>query len=200
VGLHRVCAGLALAVLGSLASISASAEAQKQQVPPGFTKSRAGSVHDFDYFRGAWDTVQHRLIGEPGSPDAKWHDFPGRLCMNPYLDGHVTVDELYFPTLKRGGLTLKRQWSIYWVSSETGRLDPVPTVGGFEGNRGEFYAEDQIKDRPVKVRYLWVLKDNDHARWEQALSYDDVTWQTNWAADFTRADPARMCSEGRPIR
>jgi hypothetical protein len=180
--------------------------AQEQPVPPGFTMARTGSPHDFDYFRNAWNTNQHRLVGEPGSSDAKWQDFPGVLCMSPYLDGHATVDELYFPTLKRGGLTLrtfdhvKRQWSIYWVSSETGRLDPVPVVGGFQGNRGEFYAEDQINGRPVKVRYLWILKDRDHARWEQALSYDNATWHTNWAADFTRADPARVCSEGRPIR
>ncbi len=55
-----------------------------------------------------------------------------------YLDGAATVDELYFPTKGWSGLTLrtfdkdKRQWSIYWVSSATGRLDP-PVVGGFDG-------------------------------------------------------------------
>jgi hypothetical protein len=118
----------------------------------------------------------------------------------------ATVDELYFPTLDRAGLTLRtfdrerRQWSIYWVTSATGRLDPVPVVGGFNGNRGEFYAQDRVDGRAVKVRYLWLIADRNHARWEQAFSYDDRTWETNWTADFTRADPSVICEGGRPKR
>jgi hypothetical protein len=115
------------------------------------------------------------------------------------------VDEIVFPTKGWAGLTLraydleKRQWSIYWVSSKTGRLEP-PVVGGFERERGEFYGEDRDGDRPVKVRYSWVKQDRDHARWEQAFSYDDRTWETNWTADFTRADAAKTCAAGRPKR
>ena len=117
----------------------------------------------------------------------------------------ATVDELYFPTKGWSGLTLrtfdkdKRQWSIYWVSSSTGRLDP-PVVGGFDGARGEFYGTDQDDGRPVKVRYTWSKIDDDHARWEQAFSYDDRMWETNWTADFTRADPGVTCENGRPRR
>ena len=175
-------------------------------IPTGFTMNRTGSVTDFDYFRGGWETVQHKLVGEADQPGAKWEDFPGTLCMRPYLEGHATVDELYFPTSRSAGLTLrtfdheKKQWSIYWVSSTTGRLDPVPVIGGFDGNRGEFYAEDRVNGRPVKVRYLWIIKDQDHAVWEQALSFDDRAWHTNWTADFTRADTAKLCRDGRPIR
>jgi len=110
------------------------------------------------------------------------------------------------PTKGVAGLTLrtfdpeKRQWSIYWVSSATGRLDPVAVVGGFQGNRGEFYAADRDSGRPVKVRYTWEIRDRAHARWEQAFSYDDRTWETNWTADFERADPAKTCTGGRPRR
>lgn len=174
--------------------------------PAGFTMDRIGAVTDFDYFRGGWETVQHRLAGDVRSPASKWEDFPGRLCMQPYLEGHATVDELFFPTRGSAGLTLRtfdherRQWSIYWVSGASGRLDPVPVVGGFHGNRGEFYAMDQADGQPVRVRYLWIIKDRDHARWEQALAFDDGVWRTNWTADFTRADTAKICSEGRPIR
>jgi hypothetical protein len=50
------------------------------------------------------------------------------------------------------------------------------------------------------VRFLWLISDQNHARWEQAFSYDDRTWETNWTADFTRADPARICEGGRPKR
>lgn len=188
----------------ALAFLSGPAFAQDAS-PPGFTMERTGSENDFAYFDGAWTTVQHRLrTRTPGSND--WEDFPGTLCATPYLEGRATVDEIYFPTRQTAGFTLRlfdrerRQWSVYWVSSVTGRLDPIPVVGGFEGNRGEFYASDQIDGRPIKVRYLWTLIDHDHARWEQAFSFDNRTWETNWTADFTRADADALCENGQPRR
>jgi hypothetical protein len=176
----------------------------RSEVPQGFTMSRTGTVHDFDYFAGGWTTHQHRL--QRSTSSSRWEDFPGTLCMALYLDGMATVDELYFPTKRTAGLTLrtfdpqKRQWSIYWISSTTGKLDPVPVVGGFDGNRGEFYAEDQDNGRPIKVRYLWTIIDHDHARWEQAFSYGNQEWKTNWTADFERADPSTVCQGNRPKR
>lgn len=193
----------AFCVAAALA-FAACATAQEAALP-GFTMERAGNIHDFDYFEGAWTTTQHRLrTRTPGSND--WEDFPGTLCMTRYLDGAATVDELYFPTRRAGGLTLRLfdrahgQWAIYWVNSAIGRLDPIPVVGGFEGNRGEFYARDTIDGRSIKVRYLWTIIDHDHARWEQAFSFDDRTWDTNWVAAFTRAEPAALCERGQPRR
>ncbi|MCY1054666.1 hypothetical protein [Nannocystis sp. SCPEA4] len=52
----------------------------------------------------------------------------------------------------------------------------------------------------MKVRYKWTKLDEDHARWEQAFSYDGGAWETNWTAEFTRADPAAVCEAGRPRR
>jgi hypothetical protein len=66
------------------------------------------------------------------------------------------------------------------------RLDPVAVVGGFEGNHGEFYAAEQDGGRPIKVRYTWDIRDR--------------SWETNWTADFERADPAKTCAGGRPRR
>lgn len=191
---------LGAGVLLGAASIAA---AQTDSGPPGFTMERTGSQDDFAYFQGGWTTLQHKLKARGGD---EWETFPGNLCMTRHLDGLATVDELYFPTLRRAGLTLRtfdparRQWSIYWVSSATGKLDPIPVVGGFAGQRGEFYAADRVNGVHVKVRYLWVISDRDHAHWEQAFSYDDRTWETNWRADFTRADAARICDHGRPKR
>jgi hypothetical protein len=174
--------------------------------PPGYALTRTGSVHDFDYFAGAWTTHQRKLkVRGVGSTD--WEEFPATLCMTPYLDGAATVDELYMPTRHAAGLTVRtfdprgHQWSIYWVDSSIGKIDPVPEVGGFDGDRGEFYAQDHAADgKPIKSRYLWTKLDRDHARWEQAISYDDRTWETNWTADFTRVDPAQVCDNGRPKR
>jgi hypothetical protein len=173
--------------------------------PPGFTMSRTGDVHDFEYFVGAWKTTQRRLKAR-GVESHDWEEFSATECLTSYLDGKATVDELYMPTKDRAGLTLRtfdpvrRQWSIYWVSGATGQLDPVPVVGGFSGDRGEFYAEDTVDERRVKVRYTWNKIDRDHARWEQAFSYDQRSWETNWIADFTRADASVACDGGRPKR
>jgi hypothetical protein len=196
---------LTLASAG-LSGFAAPATAQTPDDPssPGYTLSRTGNVHDFDYFAGGWTTQQRRLK-QRGVGSTEWEAFPATLCMALYLDGIATVDELYFPTKGWAGLTLrtfdlgKRQWSIYWVSSASGKVEP-PVVGGFEGDHGEFYGEDQDNGRPVKVRYTWDRRDRDHARWEQAFSYDNRTWETNWTADFVRADPGKTCANGRPRR
>jgi hypothetical protein len=173
-------------------------------IPPGYTTTRTGTAHDFDYFEGAWTTRQRRLKAR-GVGSTDWEEFPATLCMSLYLGGIATVDELYMPTKQRSGLTLrtfdlqKRQWSIYWVNSATGKLEP-PVVGGFEDGHGEFYGEDTDSGRPVKVRYSWNEIDRDRARWEQAFSYDGRAWETNWTAEFTRANPATTCERGHPKR
>lgn len=188
----------------SAATAATSAPAAGTVGPPGYTLARTGGPHDFDDFAGGWTTVQRRLK-QRGIGSADWEQFPATLCMTLFLDGMVTADELLFPTKGWSGFTLrafdveKRQWSIWWVSSRSGRLE-APVVGGFDGARGEFYGEDVDAGRKVKVRYSWVKLDRDHARWEQAFSYDDRTWETNWTADFTRADPAAVCEGGRPRR
>ncbi len=197
--------GSTLGLLCALAGCAPSAPARPAASPPGYTLQRTGGVHDFDYFAGGW-TISQRKLRARGVGSNDWEEFPGSLCMTLYLDGVATVDELYMPTKRTSGLTLRtfdpkaRQWSIYWVYSVTGRLDPVPVVGGFDGDRGEFYADDKDGDRPIKVRYLWRKLDAEHARWEQAFSYDDRSWETNWTADFVRADASSVCSGGRPRR
>ncbi|MCY0987762.1 hypothetical protein OV203_11540 [Nannocystis sp. ILAH1] len=195
---------LASAACARPAQSGTAAPANPPKAPPDYTTARTGDVHDFDYFAGGWTTAQRRLKARGVGSD-EWEEFPATLCMTPYLGGMATVDELYFPTKGWAGLTLrtfdlaKRQWSIYWVSSETGLLG-TPVVGGFQGDRGEFYGPDEDAGRPVAVRYRWTRLDADHARWEQAFSYDGGAWETNWTADFTRADPAGVCEAGRPKR
>jgi hypothetical protein len=201
----RIAAPAFCLTLICAASGASGAAAGSTNLPPGYSTSRTGDVHDFDYFVGAWITEQRRLkVRDAGSAD--WEQFSATQCLTLYLGGLATVDELYIPAKDRAGLTLrtfdveKRQWSIYWVNSTTGKLDADPVVGGFQGNHGEFYAQDEDNHRPVKVRYTWDKIDRDHARWQQAFSYDDRTWETNWIADFTRADASKVCENGRPRR
>jgi hypothetical protein len=131
---------LFITTCASLAVLAARVPAEGSgALPPGYATTRTGDVHDFDYFAGACTTTQRRLNAR-GVGSTEWEEFPATLCMSLYLGGMVTVDELYFPTKGWAGFTVrtfdleKRQWSIYWVSSTTGRMD-VPVVGGFDGDR-----------------------------------------------------------------
>jgi len=200
--MHRIFLAVLIACFGLSQIATSTPENLDASDPPGYTINRTGGMHDFDYFAGGWTTHQRRLK-DRGVRSKEWEEFPATLCMSLYLGGIATVDELYFPTKGWAGLTLrtfdlqKKQWSIYWVSSASGKLD-TPVVGGFNDDHGEFYGEDQDNGRPVKVRFTWNKVDHDHARWEQAFSYDNRTWEINWTADFTRVDAAKICKGGRP--
>jgi hypothetical protein len=201
----RATASTAGAAASPPPSPAAGADGAPGRSPAADAGAPTGSVHDFAYFAGGWTTRQRRLVAR-GVGSTEWDEFPATLCMRPYLEGVVTVDEMHLPTKGWAGVTVrafdleKGQWSIYWINSQNGRVDP-PVVGGFDGDRGEFFGDDVDGGRPVKVRYLWTKIDRDHARWEQAFSYDGArTWETNWTADFQRADAAQVCEAGRPRR
>jgi hypothetical protein len=149
-----------------------------------------GDIHDFDFLIG--DRVgQNRRLKARGVGSNEWDEFVGVSRTRQYLGGMVNVGEVNFPTKGWSGLTMRvfnpetRQWSIYWISSKRGTLDPSQ-VGGFTGDRGEFYGDDEDNGRRVKVRYTWTKTGPDTARWEQAFSYDGRTWETNWTSDFVR--------------
>jgi hypothetical protein len=167
----------------------------------GYTTSRTGDLHDFDWIAGAWK-VSNRRLKARGVGSDEWDEFPAVDCGRVHLGGVVNVDELLFPTKGWSGVTFrtfdvaKRQWSIYWVNSRNGQMFP-PVVGGFDGARGEFYGDDEDNGRPVKVRFVWTRLGPDRAHWEQAFSADGRTWEVNWTNDFERADPA-ICVDGRP--
>ncbi|NUP03461.1 MAG: hypothetical protein HOV96_21530 [Nonomuraea sp.] len=149
-------------------------------------------MDDFDFLTGTWDVVNRRRV-KPLAGSDEWEEFPGRSVATRHFGGAASFDEITFPTKGWHGLTVRlydpetRQWSIYWGSSRTGRLDTRPMVGGFEGDRGEFFGEETHEGSPVRCRFLWTAGDGDTARWEQAYSADEgQTWETNWTMDFTR--------------
>jgi hypothetical protein len=168
--------------------------------PPGYTLAGTGDIHDFDFIAGAW-TVTNRRLRARGVGSTEWEEFPAAACGEQYLGGVVNVDEIAFPSKGWAGVTVRtfdrarRQWSIYWINSRTGTMFP-PVVGGFTGDRGEFYGEDEDDGRHVLVRFVWTRRGPDRASWEQAFSFDGRTWEVNWTNEFTRADPS-TCT-GRP--
>ena len=71
-------------------------------------------------------------------------------------------------------------WSLYWVASNIGVLDP-PVVGSFENNVGHFFTKDTFNGKNIIVVFRWDVRDKDHPVWSQAFSPDNgKTWEWNW--------------------
>src|SRR5690606_22893353 len=100
--------------------------------------------------------------------------------------GNMDIYKATFDGKPFEGFTLRlfnpatRLWSLYWVASNTGVLDP-PVVGSFEGNNGSFYCKDVYNGKPVLVMFRWDKTDKDKPVWSQAFSPDNgATWEWNW--------------------
>jgi len=150
-----------------------------------------GTITDFDFLVGTWN-VENRRLRERGVGSDQWDEFPATMTLVQRLDGVVNVDQIDFPTKGFSGLTLRsfdleqHRWSIYWINSERGVLDP-PVHGGFAGDDGVFYGDDVDNGTPVHVVFNWTRIDADHARWQQSFSIDGETWETNWVMEMSRA-------------
>lgn len=156
-----------------------------------------GGAHDFDFVAGRWSVVNRRLRARGVSCD-DWDEFGGTHRGRLLLGGIANVDEMVCPSRGFSGMSVRafdpvaRRWSISWVSSTRGVLEP-PVFGGFGGDHGEFYGDDVDGGRPVQVRFRWDRPGPHTARWEQSFSYDGAPWERNWVMEFTRegGPPAR---------
>jgi len=149
---------------------------------------------DFDFFIGRWRVSHHRLVGRlVGSDD--WQDFDGTTETRKILSGLGNVDEnvLNLPAGTYQAVTLRlfdpgrAVWTIHWIDARTATAD-APMIGRFVNGAGEFFGDDMLDGRPIRVRFRWFVDDADHCRWEQAFSPDGgVSWETNWTMAFERA-------------
>jgi len=149
-----------------------------------------GRITDFDFLTGAWD-VSHRRLVERWVGSDEWDEFEGTSWCESRVGGVANVEQVDCPSRGFSGLTVRvfdlaaRQWSICWVNSGVGRLEP-PVVGGFDGPVGIFDGSDTDEGLSIRVRFTWTVGDTDHARWEQAFGADGAVWETNWSMAFTR--------------
>ena len=85
------------------------------------------------------------------------------------------------------GLTLRlfdpktRLWSLYWIASNTGKIDP-PVVGSFNKNGvGHFFGKDTFNGKPILVVFRWDARNKERPIWSQAFSPDNgKTWEWNF--------------------
>lgn len=150
----------------------------------------ADGQHDFDWEIGTWRTTV-RVLAEPLSASAdEWLHFAGTSVVRPLMDRRANVVELAVsgPSGRIDGLNLRLyepqagRWSSTFVSARDGLLTPS-VYGGFRDGVGEFYGDDQLDGRPIRVRFLIFSQGQDKATFEQAFSADGgTTWETNWIA------------------
>jgi hypothetical protein len=152
--------------------------------------STNSSRHDFDFLAGSW-TMDNRRLKCRLNGCAEWIEYKSSdQNWGPMLNGIGNVD-LYKTSYNQAGnvpyegLTLRlfdpatRLWSLYWVDSNIGRLDP-PVVGSFEGNVGTFYCKDVFEGKKILVMFKWDKTDADNPVWSQAFSEDNgKTWEMN---------------------
>ena len=148
------------------------------------TASATSSPSDFDFLVGKWKNAQspaqqkaRKLQGldrvrfvwmripKPSMAPRTWIFIPPLRCQARRVN--VSKDS------RCGSLIRKtRLWSLYWVASNTGVLDP-PVVGSFENNVGHFFCKDTFKEKPIIVMFRWDARNKDRPVWGQAFSSDN---------------------------
>jgi hypothetical protein len=148
---------------------------------------------DFDFLQGSFDVKGSRLR-DPLNPDSGWTEVPATSSAIVHFDGAVSIDEMWFPTEQRFGLSLRlwdqntRTWTVRWLTSRGGGLGP-PVQGVWADGRCWFTGPDEYDGRPLLASYSWSDVTDDGASWEQCFSVDEGrTWQPNFDMRFTRRD------------
>jgi hypothetical protein len=164
---------------------------------PGSGVPGTGASGDFDFLVGSWDG-RHRRLRKALAGCDEWDEIASSTTCWSVFGGAANIDEVTVPDLGFSGLTVRlldpvaRTWSLWWVNSKNGQMDPPPVTGSFADGVGRFYCDQLLEGRPIRCRYTWSEITPTSARWDQAFSVDDgQTWETNWTTWFTRrAEPA----------
>ena len=186
--------GVILPILVFCAMLAASLCAQTT-ADPATLPQRDGS-HDFDFLIGDWKAHVRRLPDRLNNSNV-WVEYDGISNHKKLLDSNANFEEFDVTStdkklhIKAQTLRLynptTHQWSIYLVDVDNGTLGLPPVVGGFNGNRGEFFDQEEYKGRAILVRYVWLNLSPKSARMEQSFSPDGgKTWEVNWICELSR--------------
>ncbi len=187
---------LGAAILGLALATASPSLASQDNVKTKASADLSG-LHAFDLRAGKWHVV-HKRLKERLAGSTQWETFTGEQVWWTTLNGQGNADDnlLRLPGGDYWGFTSRAYdaqtglWAIWWLDSRNphGPLDP-PMKGRFVDGVGTFYADDTLRGKPIKVRFIWSNITATSAHWEQAFSPDGgKTWELNWTSDFTKAD------------
>jgi hypothetical protein len=162
--------------------------------------SKTSSQNDFDFLAGKW-TMDNKRLKTRLNNSTEWIEYKSTdENFGILLNGLGNLD-IYRTTFNQvnnkpyEGITLRlfnpetRLWSLYWVDSNLGVLDP-PVVGSFEGNIGTFYCKDVFQGKKILVMFKWDKTDPENPVWSQAFSEDNgKTWEMNMTNVSHRINP-----------
>lgn len=149
---------------------------------------------DFDFMFGRW-SVLHRRLKSRLVDCQEWERFEGVSETRPILGGTGNLEDnhIHLPGGAYRAVALRSfdetsgLWSIWWLDGRAPHQLDTPVTGRFEDETGNFFADDFLEGRPIKVRFLWIR--GAEPRWEQAFSADGgESWETNWTMTFSRLD------------
>ena len=147
----------------------------------------------FDSHIGTWHTTLKRLK-DPLSSSTTWLAYEGTTTVHAVLQGRANLVELQVAgeAGRIDGVSLRLydprsgQWTLNYANLADGTL-ATPSIGRFERGRGEFYNDEKIRGRNVRVRFVIEPQGPDIIRFEQSFSIDNGrTWEVNWIATDTR--------------
>jgi hypothetical protein len=153
----------------------------------------ADGRHAFDFEFGEWRTSLS-LLPAPLSGSAAWAEYEGTSRVIPIWGGAANLVELVAdgPRGHLEALALRlydpatESWTLIFANSRSGAVSP-PMRGRFLDGRGEFFSDEELDGRPIRVRFLITPNGADECRFEQAFSADGgATWEPNWRAVDTR--------------
>jgi hypothetical protein len=164
------------------------------------TPSTTSSRHDFEFLAGNW-TMENKRLKTRLNNCKEWVEYKSTSQnYGSILTGIGNMD-VYRTTFNQvnntpyEGLTLRlfnpqtKLWSLYWVDSNLGVLDP-PVVGSFEGSVGTFFCKDVFQGKQVLVMFQWDKTDPENPVWAQAFSPDNgTTWEMNLTNVSHRVKP-----------
>ena len=164
---------------------------------PANLPQRDGS-HDFDFLIGNWKAHVSRLPDRLNNSNV-WVEYDGISNHKKILDSNANFEEFEVTStdkklhIKAQTLRLynptSHQWSIYLVDVDNGTLGLPPVIGQFNGDRGEFFDQEDFKGHAILVRYVWLNISPTASRMEQSFSPDGgKTWEVNWICKLSREE------------
>lgn len=147
---------------------------------------------DFDFLHRDWN-VRHRKLATRLAGAHDWYEFDGTSTTRPIMAGYGNIEDnvindpggAYRAAALRAFESDSGLWRIWWLDLRSPSEIGTPVVGRFEGERGEFIADDHWHGKPIKVRFVWLKNAGAGPLWEQSFSADDgKTWELNWSMTF----------------
>ncbi len=156
--------------------------------------SPTSSQNDFDFLVGSWE-VRNRKLRDRLVGCQEWDEFSSRLQLRKALLGKANVERYTaeFDGKPFEGMAVRlfdpqsRLWTIYWLDSNSPKMDPHPVVGSFDAGVGKFYARDNLRGQDIVVIYQWDARNPEAPIWSQAFSADDgANFEWNWIMTLSR--------------